>query len=82
MKKQKKQMRLYDIYKFIVDGRKDTIRNISSWRILNDNELIVNFQNGTTVYWDILDNQDKKKAIKEVNRELREIEKLRSKHKA
>lgn len=82
MKKQKKQMRLYDIYKFIVDGRKDTIRNILSWRIHNDNELIVNFQNGTTVHWDILDYQDKKKAIKEVNCELKEIEKLRSKHKA
>lgn len=77
MKKQKKQMRLYDIYKFIVDGRKDTIRNISSWNIYND-DLIVHFSNHTTVTWSILDYQDKKKAIKEVNRELSEIEKLRS----
>lgn len=80
MKKQKKQMRLYDIYKFIVDGRKDTIRNILSWQIYND-DLIVHFSNHTTVHWEILDYQDKKKAIKEVNCELREIEKVRSKRK-
>lgn len=80
MKKQKKQMRLYDIYKFIVDGRKDTIRNILSWQIYND-DLIVHFSNHTTVHWSILDYQDKKKAIKEVNCELREIEKVRSKRK-
>lgn len=77
MKKQKKQMRLYDIYKFIVDGRKDTIRNILSWHIRNDT-LTVNFSNHTTVHWEILDYQDKKKAIKEVNREVSEIEKLRT----
>lgn len=80
MKKQKKQMRLYDIYKFIVDGRKDTIRNILSWQIYND-DLIVHFSNYTTVHWSILNYQDKKKAIKEVNCELREIEKVRSKRK-
>lgn len=80
MKKQKKQMRSYDIYKFIVDGRKDAIRNILSWHIYND-DLVVHFSNHTTVHWSILDYQDKKKAIKEVNCELREIEKVRSKRK-
>lgn len=72
----KKQLRLYDIYKYIVDGRRDSIRHIVSWQIKNDT-IIVHFTNRTTVDWSILDYSDKKKAIKEINRELKEIDRTK-----
>lgn len=72
----KKQLRLYDIYKYIVDGRRDSIRHIVSWQIKNDT-IIVHFTNHTTVDWSILDYSDKKKAIKEINRELKEIDRTK-----
>ena len=73
MKKfERKQFRMYTLYKSIVDGLHDNVRNISMFRT-NGNYVEIWFRDGEQISFLITDFETKKAAVRHINKKLKEL---------
>lgn len=72
MNKQKKQFRMYTLYKAIVDGLHDDVKHITTFKT-DDKYVIVKFTDGDSLQFLIADFKAKQVAIKHINRKLKEL---------
>lgn len=68
----KRQMRLYDIYRLLVDNEESDINYIYHYSIDKDS-LCVLFHGGTLHYYDIDTLEAKESAVRQVNRTIKEL---------
>lgn len=68
----RKQLRLYNIYKSIVDGITDEIKGIRRFYIY-DNLIHVDFYNGDSMAFSVADFKAKREAIRHINKKLRRL---------
>lgn len=70
----KKQFRLYDLYKAMVDGVKDAINNITYY-YSDYHDLVIHYSNGDVFSYNIETIERKRKAIKNINKKLKKLRK-------
>lgn len=68
----RKQFRMYNLYKSIVDGLHDEVRYIVYFRTDGD-YVSVKFADGDTLSFSIRDFDAKRVAIRHINRKLKEL---------
>lgn len=69
---ERKQFRMYTLYKSIVDGLHDNVHNISMFRT-NGDYVEIWFRDGEQISFIITDFETKKAAIRYINRKLKEM---------
>lgn len=70
----KKQFRLYDLYKAMVDGVKDAINNITCY-YSDHHYLVVYYRNGDVYSYNVETLERKRNAIKNINKKLKKLRK-------
>lgn len=77
--KQKRQMRLYDIYSYLVDGVFSNIEHVFSYKANYYNDkmicLYVEYDDNTSENYILTDYKDKKDAIKRINKYIKLLRK-------
>lgn len=70
----KKQFRLYDLYKVMVDSVRDNIKNIIYY-YSDHHDLVIYYFDGDVLSYNIETIERKRKAIKNINKKLKKLRK-------